>query len=61
MMMIWKWKFIPLILCITFFIVAIAASLIEELPAASDEINADLSPELIVEVCKTFFNTKVLA
>jgi ectonucleoside triphosphate diphosphohydrolase 5/6 len=48
-MMIWNWKLIPLIFCITFFIVAIAASLIEELPAASDEINADLSPELIVE------------
>lgn len=50
--MIWNWKSIPLIMGITsLIIIAIAASFVEEIPASSDDINTDLSPELIAEVC----------
>uniref|UniRef100_A0AC34FJ97 Apyrase n=1 Tax=Panagrolaimus sp. ES5 TaxID=591445 RepID=A0AC34FJ97_9BILA len=49
MMVIWSWKYISLIFCITFF-VAFVASFVEEISSSSsDEISADLSPELIVE------------
>lgn len=40
------WKFLPVIV----IGIIIVAAFVEEIPPSSDDINSELSPELIVEV-----------